>query len=35
MLSENINTPISSESEEYNCSDNEETESDIQHGLWI
>ena len=34
MSSENINRPISSNSEEDNCSDDEETETDINmtHG---
>ena len=34
MSSENINSSISSKSEEDYCSNNEETESYIQHGTW-
>ena len=35
MSSENVSRPISFQIEECICSDNEETESDIQHGKWI
>ena len=34
MSSENINKPISFESEEDDCSDDEETEKNIQHDTW-
>ena len=33
MSSENINSAVSSENEEDDCSD-KETESDIRHGTW-
>ena len=35
MSPENINSPTSSDSEEGDCCNDEETESDIQHGTWI
>ena len=35
MLIDKLNRPISFKSEEDDCSDNKETERDIQHGKWI
>ena len=35
MSTENINRPISFKNEKDDCTNNEETESDIQHGKWM